>query len=257
MDKTWVLAEQSEGVPSGVVLELLTAARGLSRVVEAVTWGPGVERAAAVLASYGASRIYNLGELGESLAGPKVSGAIAAHLSSADRPDAILFGATYDGRDVAARLSVRLDLPVLTNVVGIDATGEDVSTEHAVFGGSMMLRARFCAEGPGLYVVRTKSFVAEPDPQAPSPQLVAMEVPDTGNTDSARVVARHSEERSGPKLDEAAVVVSGVGASARPRTTRLSPSWPSCCTGPRAPRGRSSTLAGCPTPSRSARPARP
>jgi len=38
---------------------------------------------------------------------------------------------------------------------------------------------------------------------------VPLEVPDTGTTDAARVVGRHEEERTGPKLDEAAVVVSG------------------------------------------------
>jgi electron transfer flavoprotein alpha subunit len=36
-----------------------------------------------------------------------------------------------------------------------------------------------------------------------------MEVPETGASDVARILARHEEERNGPKLDEAAVVVSG------------------------------------------------
>ncbi len=38
---------------------------------------------------------------------------------------------------------------------------------------------------------------------------MAAPVPDTGAANAARVVARHVEERTGPKLDEAAVVVSG------------------------------------------------
>ena len=41
MDKVWVLAEQQDGVPAAVVLELLTAARGFAAAVEAVTWGLG------------------------------------------------------------------------------------------------------------------------------------------------------------------------------------------------------------------------
>jgi len=61
-------------------------------------------------------------------------------------------------------------------------------------------------------VIRTKSF-AGPEPveaaEPPSPEVVAIDVPETGASDAARVVARHEEERSGPKLDEAAVVVSG------------------------------------------------
>ena len=42
--RTWVLAEQRDGVPIGIVLELVTAARGFGGVVEVVTWGPGCER---------------------------------------------------------------------------------------------------------------------------------------------------------------------------------------------------------------------
>ncbi len=47
MEKIWVLAEQSDGVPASIVPELVTAARGFARVVEAVTWGPGSKALAA------------------------------------------------------------------------------------------------------------------------------------------------------------------------------------------------------------------
>ena len=37
---------------------------------------------------------------------------------------------TYDGRDVAGRLSAKLDRPVLTNVVDLDVDGDNVAVEH-------------------------------------------------------------------------------------------------------------------------------
>ena len=40
-------------------------------------------------------------------------------------------------------------------------------------------------------------------------EVVDLPVPDTGHAGSAKLLNRHVEERSGPKLDEAAVVVSG------------------------------------------------
>ncbi|HLN05585.1 MAG TPA: electron transfer flavoprotein subunit alpha/FixB family protein [Acidimicrobiales bacterium] len=216
MDKVWVLAEQQDGAPLGIVLELLTAARGFGNVVEAFTWGPGAASAATTLGLYGATKVYDIGDIGESLPGPKVAAAIAAEVGRGNCPDALLVGATYDGRDIAARLSVRLDRPVLTNIVGVDASSGALTTEHAIFGGSMVLRARFTDGVPGIFVVRAKSFAAEPAQPAESaeaggqpPAVVAVEVPETGATDAARIVARHEEERSGPKLDEAAVVVSG------------------------------------------------
>ena len=77
------------------------------------------------------------------------------------RPDAILIGATHDGRDIAARLSARLDLPVLANVVGMDASGGRLTSEHSIFGGSTVVRAEFTGAVPGLFIVQAKSFVAE------------------------------------------------------------------------------------------------
>ena len=213
MDKIWVLAEQRDGAPLGIVLELLTAARGFASTVEAFTWGSGAADAAPTLGQYGATKVYDVGDIGESLPAPKVAAAIAAQVAAGNSPDAILIGATYDGRDVAGRLSVRLDRPVLTNIVGMDESDGEMTTEHAIFGGSMVLRARFTDGPPGIFVVRAKSFAAEPAGTAePDPEVVAVGVPESPEmqaSDAAQVVARHEEERSGPNLDEAAVVVSG------------------------------------------------
>jgi electron transfer flavoprotein alpha subunit len=225
VDKIWVLAEQRAGVPASIVLELVTAARGFAEVVEAVTWGPGSVDAALVLGEFGCTKLYDIGDIGDSLPGPKVAAAIAGGVrGETTSPDAILIGATYDGRDIAARLSARLDLPVLTNIVGIDASDEALITEHAIFGGGMTLRARFEAAGPGIFVVRAKSFPAEPlspAEQVPPAEVVTMAVPGTGATDAARIVARHEEERGGAKLDEAAVVVSGGRGLGSPDNYRL------------------------------------
>ena len=43
----------------------------------------------------------------------------------------------------------------------------------------------------------------------PIAEVVQVAVPDLGATGAAKILARHVEERTGPKLDEAEVVVSG------------------------------------------------
>lgn len=203
----WVLIERGEAGPLPVSLELLSAARGLATTVEAVSWGPGVDTLAGVLGEYGCSKVYDVGDLGGALPGVPVAAAMASLIESGNRPDAVLIPATYDGRDVAGRLSARLDRPVLTNIVGL-AGDDGLSTQHAIFGGSLAVTARFTGEGPGLYVVRAKSFAAEPS-GGPAAEVAVAPVPDVGATDTARVLARHAEERTGPALDEADVVVSG------------------------------------------------
>ena len=208
MDKIWVLAEQRDGAPIGIVLELLTAARGFGGTVEAFTWGADAANTAATLGEYGATKVYDAGDLGDSLPGPRVAAAIAAQVAAGNVPDAILIGTTYDGRDIAGRLSARLDRPVLTNVAGLEASDGALVTEHGIFGGAQVLKARFTDAGPGIFVVRAKSFAAAASGGAAA-EVVAVDAPETGATDAAKIAGRHEEERSGPKLDEATVVVSG------------------------------------------------
>ncbi len=208
VDKIWVLAEVADGAPITPSLELISQARSLAGTVEAVAYGDDTASIAGTLGEYGVTTVYDVGDLGGALPGAPVAATIAAAVAAGSGPDVVLFPATYDGRDIAARLSVKLDRPVLTNVVGLTEGDGGLVSQHAIFGGSQILSARFTGEGPQIFVVRAKSFAAEPSGGAPA-AVVASPAPDTGATNGAKILARHVEERTGPKLDEANVVVSG------------------------------------------------
>ena len=206
--KVWVLAEEADGAPTPVTLELLTEARAVASTVEAVAWGSDVAGLAGPLGDYGATTVYDVGDLGGALPGVPVAGAVATLIESGNTPDAILLPATYEGRDIAGRLSAKLDRPVLTNVTGLVESDGGLASQHPVFGGSHIVTARFTSAGPAIFVIRAKSFAAEPAGGGAA-SVVPASVPDLASTNTAKVVERHVEERSGPKLDEAAVVVSG------------------------------------------------
>src|ERR1700689_5159191 len=208
IDKIWVLAEVADGAPITTSLELITQARALAGTVEAVTYGNETASVAGTLGEYGVTTAYDVGDLGGSLPGAPVSASIAAAVAAGNAPDVILFPATYDGRDIAGRLSAKLDKPVLTNVTGLVESDGGLSSQHPDFGGNQIVTARFTGAGPAIFVIRAKSFAAEPSGGAAA-AVVPIPVPDVAATNTAKVVERHVEERSGPKLDEAAVVVSG------------------------------------------------
>jgi len=205
LSNIWIVAEPSNGTFTTTSLELLTHARTFGATIAAITWGGDVGRAA-VAGDYGATTLYDVGDLAGALPGVPVASAIAALVASG-APDAILIPTSYDGRDIAGRLSARLDRPVLTNVTGLSDNGGLV-TEHPIFGGSQTVKAHFTGEGPGIYVIRAKSFAAEPSGGAAA-NVIAAPAGDVGATGTARIAATHVEERVGPKLEEAAVVVSG------------------------------------------------
>ena len=205
--KIWVVAEVVDGAPTTTSLELLSRARVLAGTVEAVVWDGGAA-AAGTLGEFGATTVHDVGDLDGALPGAPIAAAIATAVSAGTGPDAVLLPASYDGRDIAGRLSVKLDRPVLTNVVDLNESDGGLVSQHAIFGGAEILSAKFTAAGPGIFVVRAKSFTAESAGGAGA-AVVAAPAPDTGASNAARIVARHVEERTGPKLDEADVVVSG------------------------------------------------
>jgi electron transfer flavoprotein alpha subunit len=207
LSKIWVYAEANDGNVTGTTLEILTKARELADTVECVFAGDG-DSVAAILGEYGASKVWATGDLSGRLVGVPVAAAIAAAMEAGNAPDAIIAGTSYDGRDVAGRLSVALDRTVITNNVDLAVDGTALVCTEPVFGGATMVRTKFTAAGPNIVLVRPKSFAAEPAGGAPA-AVEALTVPDTGAAGAARVTNRFVEERTGPSLDDAAVVVAG------------------------------------------------
>jgi electron transfer flavoprotein alpha subunit len=103
---------------------------------------------------------------------------------------------------------VKLDRPVLTNNVEVDVDGDTVIATTPIFGGTQLVRTKFTGPGPHLVLVRPKSFAAEPSGGGAA-AVEDLAVPDLGPTGGAKILQRHVEEATGPKLDEAAIVVSG------------------------------------------------
>ena len=131
-----------------------------------------------------------------------------AVINGGDAPDLIMFPQNYEGRDVMARLSVKLDRTVLTNSTDITVDGDSVTVQTPIFGGSKLVNSTFTGERPFLAAFRPKSFEAAGGAGAAG-EIVAAAVGELGATGGATVTAVHVEETSGPKLDEAAVVVGG------------------------------------------------
>ncbi len=203
----WVYGEAGDEGLSSMTTEMLTKARSLSDDVAVVLGGEATEAMAAQAGAHGASTIHATGAI-TGLQGVNVAAAVAAAIEAGTGPAAVLAGTTYDGRDVAARLSVALDAPVITNVVDLEVDGDALVGTEPVFGGSTNVKTRFTGGKAQISLIRPKSFAPEESGGAPA-AVAALDVPDSGAAGAAQVVDRFVEESDGPKLDEAGVVVSG------------------------------------------------
>jgi electron transfer flavoprotein alpha subunit len=205
LSKIWVLAEAVDGKVTPTTLEILTKARSLGDTVEAVYGGADADAIAGELGAYGATTVHTTGDLGGSLAGVPVASAIAAAVAAGNGPDAFITASSYDGRDVMGRLSAKLDRSVSTNNVELEADGDALVTTEPIFGGATNIKTKITGSAPALVIVRPKSFAAE-ESGGGAAAVATLEVPAAGQ---AKIVERHVEERQGPSLDEAAIVVSG------------------------------------------------
>ncbi|HET8738858.1 MAG TPA: electron transfer flavoprotein subunit alpha/FixB family protein [Acidimicrobiia bacterium] len=203
MAKIWVFAEEVDGEPSPLALELLTKGRELGEVT-AIYLGAGGDTALAALGDYGAATVLHA-DAGDRLPSAPLAAALAAKVAE-EAPDLILGGQAYTDRDVAGRLAARLGVGILANVSDVRLTDEGVETDHEIFGGTRIATAVMTSR-PHIVLARPKAFTAEPA-GGPAPAVSALELPDVGAAE-ARITGSHVEEREGPQLGDARVVVSG------------------------------------------------
>lgn len=203
MASIWVFAEEVDGQPSVLGLELLAKARELGEPT-VIYVGAGSDANFATLGEHGASSVLHADTGGRLPAGP-VASALAERVSS-DAPDLLLFGQAYTDRDVAGRLAARLGVGVLANASDVRLTDGGVETDHEIFGGSQIATAA-SSQGPFIVLIRPKSFAAEPVGGS-APSVEALALPEAAGSE-AIILESHAEEREGPQLGDAAVVVSG------------------------------------------------
>ncbi len=206
VSKIWVLGEAADGTVSNTTLEILAKARELADAVEVVT-AAGADLAGPAGAN-GASKVLNVPGTDGKLPGPVIAGAIAAAVEAGNGPDAIFIATSYDGRDVAGRLSVKLDAPVITNVTNLVERDGALTGVEPVFGGTTDVYTKFTGDTVKIFLIRPKSFAAEESGGGAAP-VEALTVPDLGAPGTASVPNRVVEEKTGPSLDDADIVVSG------------------------------------------------
>lgn len=219
MAAVWVYADLgADGAVDRSALELLTKARELTEDVAAVALGPGAGEAACVLGEFGARTVL----AGDDAAFFEYPGEPAAHvlaeLARERAPELVLFGPSYDSRDVAGRLQAMLGSTLVANVDDVAAPDRVRLTValslwpgrpgnlRAGIGGSKLVEVRLSGPTPRLVIARARAF----DAQASGGQaeIVAVDVEVPRERMRPRRLERVEEGGAG-RLEEARVVVGG------------------------------------------------
>ncbi|MFB7909260.1 electron transfer flavoprotein subunit alpha/FixB family protein [Kitasatospora sp. NPDC056076] len=213
MAEILVLVDHADGAVRKPALELLTLARRIGEP-SAVVLGAGAAAAdiAAKAAEFGAAKVYvaDGAEFADQLVVPKVDA--LAQIAKANDVAAVLVTSSGEGKEVAARVALRLGSGIITDAVDVRAGEQGPIATQSVFAASFTVDSRV---SNGVPVITVKPNAVAPEAVAAAGAVENVSVEFTGN--AAKVTSRTPRVSTGrPELTEAAIVVSGgrgVGAA--------------------------------------------
>ena len=203
MSNVLVLVDHTGGKVRKTTAELLTIARRLGEPV-AVFIGDGVQDALPALGQYGATKVIALTnpELSQFLVAPKAEA--LQQVAAKIEPAAILISSNAEGKEIAARLAVKLDSGLITDAVDVQA---GPVTTQSVFAGNYSVQSKITHGTP---IITVKPNAATPEAAETSPEVEEFDVSISDAAKTARITDSKPREATGrPELTEAAIIVSG------------------------------------------------
>ena len=211
MASVLAVVEQRDGALKSVSNEVVTAARKVAdgidgEVVALAVGGPGIGAEAGSLGTYGADRV--IAAEHDDLASYHPEGYAAAIAEQAEAADyfAILFPATAAGRDLAPRVAAKLDVPLATEVTGLEVEGEALVVTRPMYSGKVFATLTLDAT-PKVASVRGNTFLPEENPRDGAVETVTPSVDPGGWKVRIREVRESGGDR--PDVAEATKVVAG------------------------------------------------
>ena len=201
------IAEQIDGVFRKVTYEALSEGKriagSLGCDLTAVVLGAGVEDISKELGKYGADRILVADNqaLSEYLTDAYTN--VIADIIEKEDPQAVILGASVQGRDLSARLSARLSAALAMDCVSVRVDGENLIVTRPMYGGKIL--ADVALEGK-LRIVGIRPNAMPIAESAGAGAIEKLDV-DAGKIDLNFVEKKLETEKV--DLTEADVVVSG------------------------------------------------
>jgi electron transfer flavoprotein alpha subunit len=205
-----VVVDVADGSVPKPTLELLTLARRIGEPA-AVVFGPQAGDAVKSLGAYGAGRVFTVAD--ERVTGHLVVAKVDALEQIAGQVgdlSGVLLTSSPEGKEIGARLALRLGSGFLSDAVDVEAGGEGepaVVATQSVFAASFMVRS---AVTRGVPVIAVKPNATSPEPHEVTPEVTEFTPELSAAALAAEVTGREVRASSGrPELTEAAIVVSG------------------------------------------------
>ncbi|PIS28206.1 electron transfer flavoprotein subunit alpha [Candidatus Saganbacteria bacterium CG08_land_8_20_14_0_20_45_16] len=224
----WVFAEQREGKIETVAYELLGEAQKLAKdlntyVGAVLCGGENIEEEAEHLFAYGANKVYLLyhDELKDYKSLPYTCA--VAELLKKEKPEIFLLGATTMGRDLAARLAIRIGAGLTADCTGLDIDKEKkiLRQTRPAFGGNIMATIISPNNRPQMSTVRPKVFKKSEKKAGAKGELVKFKPVINPEDLVVKLLEVIKDESVKVNLQEAEIIVSGGRGIGDPKNFKL------------------------------------
>jgi electron transfer flavoprotein alpha subunit len=208
MSEVLVLVDHVDGAVRKPTYELLTIARRLGEP-SAVFIGSGDAAAevAEKVKGYGAEKVYVVddAQIRGYLVAPKAE-ALQQLVAQTD-PAAVLISSSYEGKEIAGRLAIKIESGLITDAVDVQAGDGGPVTTQSVFAGNYTVTAKVTKGTP---VITVKPNAATPEAAEGAGTVEEFAATISEAAKRAQIVASQPRKATGrPELTEAAIVVSG------------------------------------------------
>ncbi|KJS29123.1 MAG: electron transfer flavoprotein subunit alpha [Desulfatitalea sp. BRH_c12] len=202
-----VVAEQIQGVFRKVTFEALSAGLKLAAQtggeLQALVLGSGIDGLAADLKAYGAAKIMVADDAALADFTTEAYTQVLAGVIEQVQPGIVLLGATTQGKDLAARLSARLNVALATDCVALAVEAGQVVATRPMYGGKILADVALSGT-PVIVSLRPNTQTIAPSAGAGTIEKVAV----TLGAVRSQVVAKQFESGK-VDLTEADIVVTG------------------------------------------------
>jgi electron transfer flavoprotein alpha subunit len=201
-----VYVEHHEGEPAKGALGVVSKASELEDDVTAILCGSDVEAMAEPVGKAGAARVLVADDpaLEAPLPQPRVD--VLAPLVRERGFDAVLFAASVLAADVAAALAARLEAGLNWDLIELERLDGSLVARRPALGDSVVVEVGWKA-GPRIALVRSGTF--EPRERGQSPEVERIPVSVDEFSRRTRMLEQAHEERAGPSIEDADVIVAG------------------------------------------------
>ena len=205
-NKVLVLAETREGSLRNVSFEAIATGKKIGSEVVSVLIGDSVAGVANDLIAYGADRVITVEHPHlKAYTSDGFSQAIMAVIEQ-EKPEAIVFGHTALGKDLAPKIASKLQSGLISDVTEIEGEGDDAVFIRPIYSGKAFEKVKV-KDGVVFVTIRPNNIAPLAKDDSRSGDVSALTVDITNLRTIIKEVVRKSTD--GVDLSEAKVVVAG------------------------------------------------